>query len=221
MEMVLKRIARRIPAGSAAILALALLAGCNTGSGSQIDNTLGSAAAPQAPGGGVAGVTPPLDEIQDPRAYCPRTVLRAGTETYNVYPDRMKPDDPEARQKLRFRATITDAVRECNYAGDTILMKVGIAGRVLAGPSGEPGSFAMPIRIAITQGDAVLYSKLHEVPAEVPVGRTNNTFQFVDSAIQIPKPPRENVIVYVGYDELREDAPGAQAGDGRPKPRVN
>ena len=65
--------------------------------------------------------------------------MRAGTETYNVYPDKMKRDDPEAEKKLRFRATITDAVRECNYNGDTLNIRVGIAGRLISGPAGETG----------------------------------------------------------------------------------
>lgn len=205
----------------------ALLAGCNTGGG-QVDNTLGTAApqtqqAPQiAAADPNAPVPPPLDEIQDPRAYCPNIVLRAGTETYNVYPQGVRPDDPEIREKLRFRATITEKARECNYAGGTLLMKVGVAGRVVSGPTGETGQFLMPVRIAITQGETVLYSKLHDVAAEIPPGRTNNTFRFVDAAIQIPRPERENVLIYVGYDEQREDKPGAQArGGDRPRPRVN
>jgi hypothetical protein len=154
----------------------------------------------------------PAKLLQDPRAYCPKTVLRAGTETYNVFPDKVKKDDPEAPRLLRFRATITEVVRECNYAGEFLNIKVGVAGRLISGPSGETGQFSMPIRVAVTAGDTVLYTKLHDVPAELPPGRPNSTFRFVDSQVSIPKPTKENVVIYVGFDEQRIDAV-----DGRSK----
>ena len=193
----------------AAIAAVA--AGCTAGSG-KVDATLGSAQPPgaQVPGQ-LAATQPAAGEVQDPRAYCPKTVLRAGTETYNVFPDKMKKDDPQSAKSLRFRATITEIVRECNYAGDLLNIKVGLAGRLISGPAGETGQFLMPVRIAVTRGDEVLYTQLHEVPAEVPAGRTNATFNFVDPASSSPKPDRENVIIYVGYDEQKLDPAGAKA----------
>lgn len=180
-----------------------MLAACNS-PGNKIETTLDPLQAQQSPGSPTVS-----DEVQDLRGYCPNTVMRAGTETYNVYPDKMKKDDPEAGRKLRFRATITDVVRECNYAGPVLNMRVGVAGRILSGPSGETGSFLMPVRIAVTQAGNVLYSKLHDVPAEVPPGRTNNTFAYVDSEVSIPRPDSQNVIIYVGFDELRVDLPNA------------
>ena len=71
--------------------------------------------------------------------------------------------------------------------------------------------------MAVTRGSEVLYSTLHDVPADIPPGRTNTTFSFVDSAITIPKPERENIIIYAGYDEQRVDLPGATAADGSPR----
>jgi len=217
----------RLTFWGAAILCPVLLAGCNTGSG-QVDNTLGTAAGQQqqaaitAPADPNAAPLPPPDEFQDPRGYCPKTVLRAGTETFNVFPPGVKPDDPELRQKLQYRATITGVVRECNTAGEMMTMKVGVEGRILSGPTGQPGTFTMPIRIAVTEGGELLYSKLHEVPAEIPAGRTNNTFRFVDAQVVFRKPQRENVVVYAGYDEQRVDLPGAQAkGEQKPLRPVN
>lgn len=169
-------------------------------------------AAGQVANGQAVAVLPPNDEVQDPRAYCPKTVLRAGTETHNVFPDKVKKDDPEAPRLLRFRATITEVVRECNYAGEFLNIKVGVAGRLIAGPSGESGQFTMPIRVAVTAGETVLYTKLHDVPAELPQGRPNSTFRFVDPQVSIPKPTKENVVIYVGFDEQRTDAV-----DGRKK----
>lgn len=189
------------------ILALAgavMVVGCNSsGTGSQIDDTLSSAGQSGAASQGV-------DEFQDPRAYCPTTVMRAGTETLDVHPDGMRPDDPDAATKLRFRGTIRDVVRECNSAGSFLNIRVGVAGRVVSGPKGETGSFLMPIRIAVTRGEDVLYSQLHDVPATIAEGTSNAQFSFVDSAISIPKPENRNIIIYVGYDEQRVDLPASQ-----------
>jgi len=200
-----------------------VLAACNTqGTGSPVDKTLSGIANGdnQDSGGNVVPFNtatandapvnlPPKDPVQNPRAYCPKTVMRAGTETLNIYPDKMKADDPDKSTKLRFRATITDVARECDYAGggQFINMKVGVAGRALSGPSGETGEFTMPIRIAVTAGDSVLYSNLKDVRIEIPPGRSNAKFSYVDGAISIPKPQKENIIIYVGYDEQRTDDP--------------
>lgn len=189
-----------------ALLAGGWLVGCNSSGTSAIEGSQPETSLADTPSKQAAV----FDANQDPRAYCPKTVMRAGTETFNVYPDDVKRDDPDKAGKLRFRGTITDVVRECNYGGADLYMKVGIAGRVLSGPSGESGNFVMPIRIAVTRGDEVLYSKLHDVPAEILPGRTNGTFSFVDSEIVLPKPEFENIIIYAGYDEQRVDIPGAQ-----------
>ncbi|MFZ1813314.1 MAG: hypothetical protein WBO55_18735 [Rhizobiaceae bacterium] len=193
------------------------LAACSSSGDNKVENTLTPTDQQLLPQVNQASLPAP-DAIQDPRAYCPRATIRGGTESYNVYPPKTKPDDPELSTKLRFRGTVREVVRECNTAGEFLNIKVGIAGRAVSGPSGETGTFTMPIRIAVTRGDEVLYSQLHEVMAEIPPGRTNNTFSFVDAAISIPRPDKENVIIYVGYDELRVDVPGAVAPKEKLKP---
>lgn len=144
--------------------------------------------------------------------------MRAGTQTYDAYPAKMKKDDPEAPKKLRFRATITEVVRECNYEGDMLNIRVGIAGRIVSGPAGETGSFALPIRVAATQSDAVLYSQLHDVGAEIKPGFSNGLFSYVDNNISIPRPSERNIIIYAGFDELRVDLPNAVPATGNLKP---
>ena len=203
MKLMRKGQAARKLTGTGVLLATGLiLAACNSAGGNRVENTLNPL---QVAGNDKQKV----DEFEDIRGYCPKIVMRAGTETYNVYPDKMKRDDPEAEKKLRFRATITDAVRECNYNGDTLNIRVGVAGRLISGPAGETGSFTMPVRVAVTQGDTVLYSKLHDVSADIPPGHANAPFSYVDSEINIPRPNRQNIIIYTGFDELRVDVPGA------------
>lgn len=183
----------------AAVMLAALLAGCNSAGTNNVENTLDVSNSGSA--------VPAQDKIQDPRAYCPQTVLRAGTETFDVYPEGVSKEDEGATSQLKFRATISEVARECNTAGAFLNIRVGVRGRFLSGPSGEPGSFTMPLRVAVTQGQNVLYSQLHQIPAEILPGKLNGTFSFVDNNVSIPKPKEKNVVVYVGYDEGPYETP--------------
>lgn len=147
------------------------------------------------------------DDYFDPRAYCPKTLVRAGTETFRVYPKGVKKDDPDANKKLKFQATIQEVVRECNYISQTLAMRVGIAGRVINGPVGEFGELELPIRVAVTRGDEVLYTKLHKIKTNMVVGQNLATFRFVDEAVNIDKPARENILIQIGFDEGPYDTP--------------
>jgi len=130
--------------------------------------------------------------------YCPAVRLRAGTETYRVLPKGAEKDDASA---LRYQATITKVARECAYVGQDLIIKVGARGRLITGPKGEPGQFAMPIRVAVTQGQETIYSKLHRPQGSIASGATNGNFSFVDDKVVIPAPNKTNVRVYIGFDE--------------------
>ncbi len=149
----------------------------------------------------------PEQEALDLRAYCPKIRIRAGTETLRVYAKGVKKDEPDAAKKLRFQATIQEAVRECNYVAQTLAMRIGVAGRVINGPSGDSGKMELPVRIAVTRGDDVLYSQLHKISADIAAGGNLATFRFVDEAVNIDKPARENIQIYVGFDEGPYDTP--------------
>lgn len=141
------------------------------------------------------------EEILDLRAYCPKTTIRAGTETMRVYAKGVKKEDEGSSKKLRFQATIQEVVRECNYIAETLTIRVGVAGRVINGPTGEVGALELPIRIAVTRGDDVLYSQLHKIQTLIEASRGNATFRFVDEAVNIDKPTKQNIIIHVGFDE--------------------
>jgi len=141
------------------------------------------------------------DESANLRAFCPKTVLRAGTETYRVFTDGVNKDDPDALSSLRFQSTISEVVRECNYRSDQLNIRVGIAGRAISGPTGESGTFNMPVRVAVTRGDEVLYSQLHAIPATIPIGGSFTKFRFVDSNVNIPIPDKPDLVIHVGFDE--------------------
>ncbi len=176
-----------------------LLAACNASTGNKTQDALEL--------GGDLSQSEQESQAANLRAFCPRTILRGGTETLRLYADGVKKGDPGALNSLRFQSTITEVVRECNYRTDMLNMRVGIAGRAINGPTGETGTFQTPVRIAVTRGDEVLYSQLHQIPVTISESTSNASFRFVDSNVNFPIPDKPNVIVYVGYDEGPYDPP--------------
>lgn len=142
------------------------------------------------------------DASTDLRAFCPKTVLRAGTETYRTFEDGVSKDDPGALNSLRFQATVREVARECNYANGQLNIRVGVKGRVINGPTGATGTINTPVRIAVAStANEVLYSQLHQVPVTIPEGASTAVFSFVDSNVFLPAPEKQNLVVYVGFDE--------------------
>ncbi|MCC0026245.1 MAG: hypothetical protein R3D65_03255 [Zhengella sp.] len=141
---------------------------------------------------------PPVAQItQDElEAYCPRVSLREGTAYFSSY----EKGGEGQQDKLRYQASIGSVTRSCNYADQGLVMTVGAAGRVVPGPKGAAGTITMPIRVAVVEGDKVLYSKLHE--QTVQVSQTGATqFIFTDPGVNLPRPSGPNYLVFVGYDE--------------------
>lgn len=173
-----------------------VLSACNTATQNQTEDTLGIGDQPEV------AETKPIDQSTNLRAFCPRTVLRAGTETYRTFEGGVKKDDPGALNSLQFQSTITDVARECNYSPSNLNMRVGIKGRVINGPSGLTGTLNVPVRVAVANtANEVIYSQLHQVPVTIPEGGSNAFFSFVDSNVNIPVPEKNNLVVYVGFDE--------------------
>ena len=131
-------------------------------------------------------------------SYCPAVRIREGTNIFRVFP---KGADETDASRIRYQATIAQTARECFYVGDQLKMRVGLRGRVINGPSGETGSFAMPIRVAVTEGKRTVYSRLHKPKAQIADGTSNAMFSYVDEEVVIDAPKKTNVKVYVGFDE--------------------
>ena len=175
--------------------ALALTA-CNSATKNQTEDTLGITDQQDV------AEAQPVDQSNNLRAFCPRTVIRAGTETYRTFEGGVTKDEPGALNSLQFQSTITDVARECNYSPTNLNMRVGIKGRVINGPTGLTGTLNVPIRVAVANTvNEVVYSELHQVPVTIPEGGSNALFSFVDGNINIPVPEKPNLIVYVGFDE--------------------
>jgi hypothetical protein len=147
--------------------------------------------------GGDNKATEPKVLESELRAYCPPVMLRDGTAYFNTYAKGGQ-DDPA---KLRYQASIMDVTRTCSSAGGAMTMNVAVAGKIVPGPAGAPGSVTMPIRIVVLRGEEVLYSQLHKY--QVAVGNAASATQFVfnDPNVSFPSPTGRDVQIFAGYDE--------------------
>ncbi|MBC2884626.1 hypothetical protein H7Q97_04310 [Ochrobactrum sp. CM-21-5] len=131
------------------------------------------------------------------RAYCPSVSLRDGTAYFNTYE---KGGDKDANRVI-YQASLTDTTRACQYGDGTLTINVAAAGKVVPGPKYKNGTITMPVRVAVRQGDQVVYSKLHKQAVTIANADTATQFVFNDKAISIPMPDSKNVQIFVGFDE--------------------
>lgn len=190
-----------------AAFGLVLLAGCQSGgvgkpSAASVVLSGGAVNSTAAPGSAQANFEAYLDQ-----GYCPPVQIRSGTEALTIYQKGHEDD----QNYVLYQGSLTKLARECHYAGSALLIKVGIAGRLTAGPLGKPGNFALPIRVAIIkQEDSnIFYSDVTKVPVTISAPTFATDFTTVVDNISFEVGPQDrDLIIYVGYDE------------GKPKPKV-
>jgi hypothetical protein len=153
-----------------------------------------------------AGVSAPAKEVTASdfvkrSDYCPPIQIRAGTATMTVY----ERGHENETAYVRYLASIGQTARECSMVGDTLTIKVGIAGRVVAGPKGSAGNVTLPLRVAVTKqfgGTGPLYSELFKIPVGLAgADLSANYNQVFDQVVVTAGPQDRNLIIYVGFDE--------------------
>jgi hypothetical protein len=248
------RLCDRVPA--AALLALTLAAAGCTGGG------FGGAAAPPAasasasppPAGSASAVPPPAPNLKDkiesfftksattephpttanlqPDIDCPLIDIREGASTLTIPPP--PPDGSNEAMSLRYQGIFVRAARDCKAAGNQLVMRVGVEGRVIVGPAGGPGEVDVPLRIAIVDSPAgnpqTVLTKLIRIPVTLGPSDGSMTFTHVEDGLAFPMPTSaeiDNYIVYIGFDQI-----GAEQEDkakmkpvpkhkAKPKPNPN
>jgi hypothetical protein len=146
-----------------------------------------------APAPGQPGADDDLD--------CPQVTVRAGASTYAVGAT----GKPAVGNEIRFQATITKMARECARNGGDITARIGIQGRVIAGPAGAPASVEVPLRVAVVQGgvgEKVIASKAYRTTVGMSEGGSV-PFTFVAEDLVYPMPSAKDAdsyIFYVGFD---------------------
>lgn len=223
-----------------ALLALAL-AGCGAGEG--LDGAFGSqdvgvaGGTPLNTGGGATGASSSSAGVinsgntgvltvgsgADVQTYdCPLLTVRTGAASWQVT------DKPSGA--LRYQGTIGRLARECSIVGGTMMVKVGIEGRILLGEKGAPGQVKAPIRIAVVNegpNPKTVTTKFFAVAVDVPADPGHAAFTVVEDQISFPllKPAEmERYVIYVGFDPQGTDTrerpkPAASAARPKPKPK--
>jgi hypothetical protein len=144
---------------------------------------------------------------------CPPVSIRAGASTYAV----AAPGKQPIGNDLRFQATITKTARDCNLNGGEITARIGIQGRVIAGPAGAPSTVEIPLRVAVVQGgvnEKTIATKVYRT--SVTMTETGSEpFSLVAEELVYPAPSGavgDSYIFYIGFDP--------QALKPEPKPKA-
>lgn len=157
----------------------------------------------------------PAGDAQGQRITCPDTTILEGTEAARFYAG-----SPPSNANLRVQYAIEDTARECSHRDDKLVLKVGVAGKVLLGPAGNPGSFSVPVRVAVvrTSDRATVASKLYHAPATITAKRTEESFTVVSEPISVPfvhEHSEDDYSIDVGIDS----AGGSERPEGERRKR--
>jgi hypothetical protein len=136
-----------------------------------------------------------------PDLFCPPVSIRAGASTYAV----AAPGKQPVGNDLRFQATITKTARECDYNAGEITARIGIQGRVIAGPAGAPSSVQVPLRVAVVQGgvsEKTIATKAYQTTVNMTESGSE-PFTLVAEDLVYPAPSAavgDTYIFYIGFD---------------------
>jgi len=107
------------------------------------------------------------------------------------------------------RQKIDDADRfPLAVQGATLIIKLGVQGRVILGPMGGPGQVAVPLRYAVVREGPqpkTVVTKFKRISVTVAPGQTHVQFIDIEEGLSFPMPSRSELdayVVYVGFDEI-------------------
>jgi hypothetical protein len=192
---------RGIAAGSALALAGCMGIGGGGGADTVAATSLESAGMPSA----TATAQAAGGEIDVRRYlgsdYCPEIRIREGTEVLRRY----EGGHEEEPAYVIWQASIGKTARECLYDLEgNLTLRVGVSGRVVAGPKGGGSSVSLPLRIAVVKfKEKVLASELYPLAVSVP---PNGPAVFTEvHEVTVPSPGDDrDYILYIGLDEKGE-----------------
>jgi hypothetical protein len=166
--------------------------------GDRFKSLFGGKSEEPAPEGAPAG---PGENIDQSGLYCPEVRIRAGASTYAV----AVPGKQPVGNDLKFQATITKTARECQINSGQITARIGIQGRVIAGPSGAPSLVQVPLRVAVVQGgvsEKTIATKVYQTTVTMSESGSE-PFTLVADDLVYPAPPvaiGDSYIFYIGFD---------------------
>lgn len=176
------------------LLGAALIAGCTSADPGAILNS------------GANTQQPAIDAVTNAavvQGACPQIQLREGTAFYRTY-EKGGDGDPS---KVIYQASIADTTRQCMVNGGQITATVVASGRVVAGPAGKAGQVDVPVRVAVIDGENVLYSELQKQPVLLPENQPTAQFVFTNAAVTFPATASRTAKIYIGFDPGPYDTP--------------
>lgn len=191
--------------GLAAALPALLLAGCMT------SNTVSPTEKSITERILFANTKLPEQKVEEAKDYgCPSASILEGTAAYRV-------GNPGEARGVSHQASIHDLARECSTSGNTMRIKVGIQGRLILGENGKPGTYTVPVRVAVRGNGQTIMSKLLPTSVTIPASDTQAAFVVIDDSITVPitgEDPSDVYSVLIGLDPQ-----GSKATPGRRKRR--
>jgi len=157
------------------------------------------------------GEQPPAAEQNE--VTCPTVAIRPGASTYAVG----MPGKGTTGSDLRYQATITRTARDCTLAGGQVTARIGIQGRVIAGPAGAPDAVDVPLRVAVVQDGVTpktIFTKAYQTRVSMSADGSV-VFSLVAEDVSYPVPAGgagDSYVFYLGFDP--------QALKPEPKPRM-
>jgi hypothetical protein len=114
---------------------------------------------------------------------------------------------------VRYQFNIGDTARQCDPAGPgQAALKVGVAGHVVIGPAGAPGTFTAPLKITVARvsDNTPVFSQTYRVEAATN-GVAAGDFRIVTDPINVPMSTLQLADVY-------SISVGFEGGTGGPPP---
>jgi hypothetical protein len=132
---------------------------------------------------------------------CPPVTIRAGASTYTV----AAPGKEPVGNDVRYQEIITRTARDCSLNNGQITARIGIQGRVIAGPAGSPASIEVPLRVAVVQGgvqEKTIATKVYRTTVAMNE-EGSAPFSLVAEDMVYPAPTAaagDAYIFYIGFD---------------------
>jgi hypothetical protein len=142
--------------------------------------------------------TPAADGVEPD---CPVVKIRAGASTYAV----AAPGKQPVGSDIRYQATVTRTARDCTRSSGQIIARIGIQGRVIAGPAGAPATVEIPLRVAVVQTgihEKVLATKVYRTTVSMTED-SSVPFSLVGEDLAYSMPAgatSESYVFYIGFD---------------------
>ena len=179
----------------------ALAAGCSTqpgtgGPGNTLSNLLLFNSTTAPPPKTSAQQAPPI------HLTCPQIEVQDGTSSVRVFNGA-----DQSSANLRYQFSLDNVARDCQLANGQLAIKVGVAGRVLAGPAGAPSSFTVPVRVVISAAKATSSLRFRSFIASPrpfpPANRqpTSPSSRIRSSVPYVHEDADDDYTVLVGFDQ--------------------